>query len=250
MPSLKTLVRRLLLRAGYRVTRATLPNRFNAMPESMQLLRDRGFVPTVVIDGGANRGTWTGMARRVFPEARFHLIEPQPVCVEVLHRLAAGDPSLVVHPCAITLPGVSRVSLAGDTAVGGTGVAVVPAGSGWTPEIEVPAATLDDLIADDVTPADRVLLKLDLEGHEMQALEGASRVLPAVEVLLTEVQIYPINDNGGPTFADLLNRAGEHGFELHDIACLGARARDQRLCMADVILVRRDSSLATDRSWA
>lgn len=250
MPRLRATVQRLLLRLGYRVTRARLPNRFNAMTESMQLLRDRGFVPSVVIDGGANRGTWTELARPIFPEARFHLIEPQPACLDALTRLAARDPSMAVHACAITRPGVARVALAGGVDVGSTGVSVVSPGSGRRPEIECPATTLDALLAREVTPADRVLLKLDLETHEMPALEGALRLLPSVEVLLTETQIYQINDNGEATFAEMTAFAGAHGFELYDIAALGPRARDQRLCMADVIFVRRDSALAADRSSA
>jgi hypothetical protein len=42
---------------------------------------------------------------------------------------------------------------------------------------------------------------------------------------------------------------GEHNFELYDFACLGARPRDMRLQMGDVIFVRRDSLLMADTSW-
>ncbi len=42
------------------------------------------------------------------------------------------------------------------------------------PAIEVPVTCLDDLLAGAVTP---VLIKLDVEGHELAVLQGAARVL-------------------------------------------------------------------------
>ena len=38
--------------------------------------------------------------------------------------------------------------------------------------IDVDATTLDDLFASDIKAADRALLKLDLQGHELLALRG------------------------------------------------------------------------------
>src|SRR5438132_1225141 len=80
----------------------------------------------------------------------------------------------------------------------------------------LPATTLDALLADRVGAADRVLLKLDLEGYELEALRGAARLLDAVEVIASEVQFYPLDDNGRACFLDLALALRERGFELHD----------------------------------
>jgi hypothetical protein len=132
---------------------------------------------------------------------------------------------------------------------GGTGAWVARPGEVASGEVECPATMLDALLADRVARADRALLKLDLEGHEVPALQGASRLLQAVEVVLTELQFYEINDNGRLIFADVLNFLRERGFELYDFACLSQRPRGMRLRMGDVVFVRRDSPLLTDRSW-
>jgi len=107
---------------------------------------------------------------------------------------------------------------------GGTGGHVARPGE-WEPgAVECPATTLDGLLADRVVREDRALLKTDLEGHELTALQGARRLLDVVEVLLTE--------------------------ELYDFACLLQCPRDLRLCMGDVVFARRDSALLADGSWA
>src|SRR5262245_4062043 len=43
--------------------------------------------------------------------------------------------------------------------------------------------TLDELFSDHIQPSDRTLLKLDIEGHEIEALRGASELLQRVEVV-------------------------------------------------------------------
>ena len=110
----RDLLRRLAARAGYRVTRLP-PNRFDAMGVVLQRLRDVGFRPRVVIDAGANVGGWTMMARGIFADAEFHLIEPQPACHAALARLGGR---LLVYPVAVTRPGVTEVQMSGTGSTG------------------------------------------------------------------------------------------------------------------------------------
>jgi len=235
---------------GYRVTRMRPANRFQAMEETLLLMRGFGYVPRVVIDGGANVGTWTQMIHPIFASAEFHLIEPQPACAEALQDLVGRMPRLTFHPVAVSEPGITRVRMiGGGEKGGGTGAWVARPGEVAQGDVECPATTLDALLASRVGPADRVLLKLDLEGHEVSALLGGSRLLQVVEVVLTELQFYEINDNGRPVFANIVDFLRERGFELYDFACLSQRPRDMRLRMGDVVFVRRDSPLLTDRSW-
>ena len=232
--------------AGYRVTRMRPANRFQAMDEALLLLRGFGFDPRVVIDAGANVGTWTRVCRTIFPDAAYHLIEPQPGYVEEVRSALRTISKVEVHGVAVTEPGIGSVRMCG---AGSTGAWVANPGEHTPCEVVCPATTLDELLADRVSAEDRVLLKLDLECHEVTALTGARRLLKAVEVVLTEVQFYPANDNGRPTFSDVLAFLRERGFEIYDIACLSQRPRDMRLRMGDVVFVRNDSQLLADRSW-
>jgi FkbM family methyltransferase len=242
---LKAMVRGALGSIGYRVSR--LPaNRFDAMEATLAALARRGYRPRVIVDGGANLGQWAARARRCFPVAALHLVEPQPACASALRALE--DACTFLHSVALSEPGVARVRLVG----GGTGAWVARPGEASPDgaEQECPATTLDALLGDRVTAADRVLLKLDLESHELEALRGAERLLGAVEVIVTEVQFYPLDDNGRACFLDLALHLRARGFELHDLAALAARARDGRLRSGDAVFVRDGSPLAADRGSA
>jgi FkbM family methyltransferase len=246
---MKKVIQRACRQIGYRVEQWRPASRFNAMDETLELLHRRGFEPRVVLDGGANVGQWARMALAVFPESRIHLIEPQPSCRRSLDRLAASWPAARVHPVALSEPGRHRLSFTGGAEHGGTGVHVlIPTETDV--ELECSATTLDELFAATVSRADRPLLKLDLEGHELAALRGATRLLDAIEIAIVEVQLYDINDSGViPIFRDIYDFLAHRGFDLYDIASTGWRPRDMRLHMFDPVFVRTDSPLYADHSW-
>src|SRR6185295_17965839 len=155
------------------------------------------------------------------------------------------------HRCALTAPGFSAVRMVGGGPEGGgTGAWVARPGETAEDVQDVPAATLDALFADLATAELRPLLKLDVEGHEVEALSGGERLLAQVEVVLAEFQMFEIHGNGLPCFAELYAFLVGHGFELYDFAALSPRPRDQRLRMGDALFVRRGSALLGDNAWA
>lgn len=239
----KSAVKTILKSRGYRIAHGPA-NRFDAMKQTLELLRGYGYWPRVIIDAGANVGDWTRMACRIFPEAVYHLIEPQPACSTQLAALAAKVRSAHVHAVALTYPGVKTVRMGRDDGNTGSWVA-----EGGTPDAaEVPATSLDEIIL--TLPEDRALLKLDLESHEIAALRGAERLLKNVEVVISEVSFYrPSWTSGQPVFADVLQFLRERSFELYDFAALGSPLKNGRLRTGDAAFVRADSPLAQQRYW-
>jgi len=243
--SLKQIVRDAIKRAGYVVHRWPI-NRFEGMEDALALLVRRGYRPRVVIDGGANRGQWFGLASAIFPDAAFHVVEPQGVCWADLDRAAAARGRTTVHRTAMSAPGVSRVLMTGGGNAGNTGAFVFPAAEGHPIDLESSATTLDALFASTVTREDRTLLKLDIEGHELEALRGATALLHLVEVIVCEVRFFDMYASGRPEFADIVAFLDACNFMVYDIDMLSSRPRDLRLRFGDVIFVRRGSPLTED----
>jgi FkbM family methyltransferase len=233
---------------GLSVGRVRPVNRFDGMAGALGALASAGFRPTVIVDAGANRAQWAHVASAVFPQTALHLIEPQSACAASLAAFRSTCPSTEVHLVAVTRPGVDRVRMA-DAASGSTGAHVLRDGETAGEDVWLPSTTLDGLLGDRLHRTDCVLLKLDLEGHELEALEGARVLLAQTEVVVTETQFYEIDKNGRPTFGDVVASLETLGYMLYDIAALAPRPRDGRLRSGDLIFVRRDSALCQDDSW-
>src|ERR1051325_11874383 len=88
MINLKEITRKTFQLAGYRITRMRPQNRFSAMSETLIMMRQLGYAPKIVIDGGSNIGQFAQLVRPIFPEAHVHMIEPQPACASSLQDLA------------------------------------------------------------------------------------------------------------------------------------------------------------------
>jgi FkbM family methyltransferase len=242
----KELIRRIAATAGFRITRLRDANRFQAIPDCLSLLKERGYHPGIVIDGGANIGAFTQQAITLFPEAVFHLIEPQPACFGYLDALQKPG-RIEVHKCALGhSAGTARLGISANNEVS-TGAYV--AADGWVPDHEavVPVQPLDALPLR-LEAGSRALLKLDLQGFELEALRGATVSLRSVEVVLCEVSFYA--QAYEPSVLAVMSFLDQHGFDIHDIAALVGRGRDNRAHQGDLVFVKRGSALMLDTSWA
>ena len=138
--------------------------------------------PSVVVDVGANRGQFALSVRHSCPDARIHSFEPLSAPGKVFRRVFAGDPRVSLHEAAICPQAGTEdihVSRRDDSS------SLLPIGKeqnrlfpGTTESgIEnIQVGRLHDFIdAEDIlTPA---LLKLDVQGYELSALQGCEEML-------------------------------------------------------------------------
>jgi FkbM family methyltransferase len=247
----KSLLKQALSRTPYRIVRFGGGNRFQAIEDVLINLLERGYQPSSVVDGGANTGEFTRLARRIWPATRIHMIEPQPSCRQALTALAQ-EQCAVFHATAIgDTNGVVR--LAANPHETSTGAHILPdvdaaVSSAAVRAIDVPMTTLDALLGDALQPDRPCLLKLDLQGYELHALKGARSLLRAIDAVLTEVSFFA--QSYEPSITELVVFLDAHGFELHDIAAVAGRRRDNRARQGDFLFVRRGSMLASDTLWS
>lgn len=243
----KAALKALLARTPYRIVQTRGANRFEGIADALRQLAVRDFAPAHVIDCGAHAGHFALMAQRAFPNARLHLIEPQPACQPALQALAQRE-GFSLHAVALGSPKDAQAGsipfAATDTP--NTGAHVVAEGAGPEPQVMVPVATLDGLFDAALAIADRTFLKMDLQGYELAALRGATAILPRIEVVLLEMSFYEVL-SFEPTIAELVDFFDKAGFELYDIASLHGRGRDNRATQGDFMFVRKDAPLAADK---
>lgn len=207
-----------------------------------------GVNPAEVIDVGAAHGRFTETCSKVFPDAGYLLIEPleeytpylDKVCSKLSRsrhiRIAAaarsGEMTFNVHP---DLVGSSFYRENEDSDVNG-----VPR--------SVSTAPLDVLVKN-AGAAPPYLLKVDVQGGELDVLDGAGETLKNTELLILEASFLPFFD-GAPLFHDVIAYMKAKGFVVYDIFGLSHRPLDGALAQADIILVGEDSPLRADHRYA
>jgi FkbM family methyltransferase len=186
-------------------------------PSSVEVLKAAVRPGDVVFDVGANIGFYSTLfSRWVGAGGRVYAIEPEPENLAMLrYNLEANRcENATVCDCAVGVTGgVAHFSL--DAATGATGhlgrsatAGEVAVGTGRVQVIETRVATLDDLVAcHDAAPR---VVKLDIEGGELDALRGAARTLDGHR----PVVVSELTGDGGPAAVEFL---GRHGYRMWDL---------------------------------
>lgn len=145
---MKRFAKAILTYTPYRIIRRTSANRFQAIDEALLALKNRGWSPDVIIDGGANVGAFSETMLKLFPAAMVHAIEPQPGCQADLKALARRWPSrLHLHFAALSAPGHGDTGqMLTDAAARSTGAMLSLEPKEGRIRIDVPVTTLDNLM--------------------------------------------------------------------------------------------------------
>jgi hypothetical protein len=83
------------------------------------------------------------------------------------------------------------------------------------------------------------MLKLDVQGAELDVLRGAARTLAGIEVIVIELSLQEYN-KGAPLIAEVMARLDALGFALFDMFGV-SRTPAGVLLQSDGIFLRRDS---------
>ena len=217
-----------------------------ASPRAMRHLRGmkrRGFAPTLVLDVGAARGDWTTSCHAIFPDARFVMIEPLPEHDAELTALAGRWGMRYVRAAAGRTDEPRSLLVPDDPG----GASFLPAGregdAFFKRSMTVPVVRLEDL----GLPPGPTLLKMDVQGYELEVLAGAGRLLGQVEAIVSECSLYPFQRDI-PLVHEVVERMGELGFRLYDVAD-EVRWPSGTLAQLDLVFVAAGSPLLLPRWW-
>jgi len=208
-------------------------------------LRARGVLLQSVIDAGACIGDWTRLLRRVFPDAKVLMIEPQQRPMATLERFCGRELGISFASSLLGPPELKETAfvILDDTA-GGTGSSVFPENSNVPRHVvTLPVTTLDELIQKySMQPPD--LIKLDVQGYELEVLKGATSALTTAGFVLMEVSLWPYNQ-GSPLLAEVVGWMDEHGFRAYEIFDISRRG-DGVLVQIDILFIRKNSALVSN----
>jgi FkbM family methyltransferase len=191
--------------------------------DAIRLLVPDGVQVRTVIDVGANRGLWTEAALLAFPDAHIHAFEPAAACQAELEGRYARVPRVTLNSTALGAVAGEGV-LHSDAPGGGPASLTLRQLDhvGLTMDLEEPVevSTLDAYVA--ARGIDRVdVLKIDVEGHELDVLKGAAASLATISVVQFEFGGTAIDTR--TFFRDYWTLLTDAGFTLWRIGPWGVR---------------------------
>lgn len=204
--------------------------------------RDVPFGPrfATIIDVGAHHGQFSLLARDLYPDAHIVCVEPLPAAIDRLRAVHVDDDRVTIMPFAAAGGHGSRslhVSRKTDSSsllpILKPYVDAFP-GTEEASTIDVEARPLDVLLLQELRrPA---LLKIDVQGGELDVLRGAVGLLSQVQVAFVECSF--VEFYGGQALADeVIGAFLLHGLRLDGVYSV-VRDGSGRCLQADLLFRR------------
>lgn len=230
-------IRSALARLGVDVRPAARGARAN-MAEAMRHLAARGYRPRTVIDVGVAWGTED--LYEAFPSARHLLIEAIAEFEPQIRKAAARFDHELVIAAASSKEGEITINVQ-PTMSWSSIFQPLPQFPANSRPRQVRTVRVDTLCEQRglVGP---YLLKVDVEGAELEVLAGATGILAQTEVIVLEV-MFPEEYENVPSFAEIIRRMDELGYAVYDLFDLRTASPEKLLYQSDVVFVQRASRL-------
>ncbi len=188
------------------------------MPAVEHIDAIKRLAPRTLIDVGANKGQFSLIVRHLFPHVEIEAFEPLE-SESAIYRSALG-PSARLHALAL---GHIAADVPFFVASRADSSSLLPLGAAQSAAygvqtkamIRVPVARLSDIL--DLSSLPRpILLKLDVQGGELDVLKGAAAALPAINFIYCEASFVRLYD-GQPLAAEIIGYLLTQGFELRGV---------------------------------
>ncbi len=225
----------------YLVRRLGVPD----IPLALERLSGVGFQPNQVFDVGAYKGDFAQYCLRIWPNAKVNCFEALEDKVNQLQQLASRNSAIQVFPGLLGAETRDKVPLHKAETASSVLVEQIPQNF---PVTYQPMRTVDQIVQEHFGGSPPDLLKLDVQGYELEVLKGAEKSLPKMQVVLAEVSLLDIHQNV-PLFAEIVAWLNDRDWVAYDICGLTRRPLDKALWQADLIFVPRNSPLRTDKRW-
>jgi len=230
---LKQIVRRGTRRFGLDVVGYSPLKRRSTLEEGFQQLHHVGMRPATVIDIGVADGT--PELYETFPEAAYLLVDPLEQWAPVVREIAATLGGIYERVAAAGSAGTRRIRIPESRAHATFYEKDDSAGNRDWVQQEIITARLDDLVRKHALAAP-YLVKVDVEGAELEVLRGARETLESALAVVLEVTLFDVFA-GGATFAEVVAFMAERGFVVYDVVGGFCRASDRALYQLDLVFL-------------
>ncbi len=241
------LIRKIISKIKNRLNHA---NHIGDMAHILKDLKRRGLKCNSIMDVGANKGGWSRLAKAVFPKAQFYLIEPQREMEIYLKKFTYHFPNSLYFLKGVGSENEILTLTVWDDLVGSSllpkeNISLLQSGK----QRKIDIVKIDDLIVENniIIPE---IIKLDIQGFELEALKGAESTFGVTEVYIVEVSLFSFSDTPGmPILSDVISFMLERNYVVYDFAGFLRRPFDGALGQCDICFVKKEGFLRASNKW-
>jgi FkbM family methyltransferase len=150
----------------------------------------------VIYDIGAHVGTWTLLAKAIFPSAQVHAFEPLAEHQVGIRKQFAGSKDVTLHPVALGSANTSTFFHVTDAS---SSSSVLPLADACRLHFGL-----------------REVEQIPIQLHRLDDYRGA-QCLRSAKAVLMEVSFVELY-HGQPLFADVVRFMADHGFRMHAVS--------------------------------
>jgi FkbM family methyltransferase len=199
--------------------------------------------PWVYVDGGAHHGHFAQEMAQRFKTLEIHAFEPVPDSYAHLTQTLQGLPAKT-YPLALAAQSGKQTIHVNQSSVtcsllkanANSSKYYGPQAYQTQAQVEIQTTSLDDWFAQaGLTKVD--ILKLDLQGYELQALRGAKKLLGCgVACVYVEVNFTPAYE-GSALFSDVDLFMRSQGYKLFNLYNIWTYEQDWQIAGADALFI-------------
>ncbi len=231
--SIKSSIKKIFESFGYEIRKKSLLARRRDLSEFLKHVKRLGFEPQTIIDVGVATGTFPLYEN--FPDSTHLLIEPLYEFEHIIKEICQKYNALYVMAAAGSESGKIQINVHPDLS---SSSIYIEKESKFIDSIsrEVIQIRIDN-ICKEKTLKGPYLIKVDVQGAELDVLEGATDIINNIEVIILEVSLFELYE-GGPQFYDVIDYMYKKGFIVYDIFGGQYRKFDGALIQLDIVFVK------------
>lgn len=184
--------------------------------EFIEIAKQSGAIKTVY-DLGANVGTWSQLAKAVIPDCSIHAFEPIPIYQDKYVMSIKSLSDVILHKVGVGSENKKeKFNFSGHSSsfleISENLLKMFP-NEKKTGEFMVDMVRLDDYVAQKAIPMPD-LMKLDVEGYELEVLKNAIECMKHCRYIILEVSFLE-RHIGQPLFHDVIHFMGQQNYGVY-----------------------------------
>lgn len=186
--------------------------------ELIELIKNENADVKVIFDAGANIGTWTLLVKSFFNDAAIHAFEPLQDHIDKFKNTTHKLTKITIHPFCLgseNTTSLFNISSFSDSSsiLNATPLEAQQFGYRKINEETVSVKRIDTLIEQNILPVPDII-KLDVQGFELEIIKGMGQYLNQVSYLIVEVSFREYY-YGQALFLEIANYLSAYNFTIH-----------------------------------